>query len=435
MNKVWTVATTEFGSAVRTRAFIVGVLLMPVLMLGSVLVQRMAARQVDTTPKRFAVLDQTGSVYPTLAAAAEARNSRASASTAPEAESENAQAAFLPELIEPGGRDPEAIRLEVSERIRKGELFAFLEIPADLIDGTTPIRFYSDHPGESELPDWILATLTAEVTGRRFKDSGIDPAAVAKISKPLTLGNLGLVERSEGGQVKEAQEVDKVRTLAVPAVLMFLMFMVIMSSAPQLLNSVLEEKMSRISEVLLGSVSPFELMLGKLLGFGGVSLVLAALYVGGGYGVAVYYGYADALDPRMLAAFLLFQVLALLIFGSLYMAVGAACSELKDAQSLMTPVLLLTMLPVFVWTAVLKSPSSPFSVGASLFPPATPFLMLLRMALRPAPPAWQIVLSVVLTTLTALACVYAAGKIFRTGLLMQGKPPTFGELARWVVAR
>ncbi len=101
----------------------------------------------------------------------------------------------------------------------------------------------------------------------------------------------------------------------------------------------------------------------------------------------------------------------------------------------MMPVLLLSMIPVFVWTAVLKNPASPLSVGMSLFPPASPFLMLMRLALRPAPPAWQVALSVVLTTLTAMAIVGAAGKIFRTGLLMQGKPPSFVELARWVMAK
>jgi ABC-type Na+ efflux pump permease subunit len=84
---------------------------------------------------------------------------------------------------------------------------------------------------------------------------------------------------------------------------------------------------------------------------------------------------------------------------------------------------------------VLQNPASPLSVGMSLFPPASPFLMLMRLALRPAPPAWQVALSVVLTTATALVCVWAAGKIFRTGLLMQGKAPSFRELLRWVMAR
>ena len=117
------------------------------------------------------------------------------------------------------------------------------------------------------------------------------------------------------------------------------------------------------------------------------------------------------------------------------MAVGAACNELKDAQSLMMPVMLVSMFPMFVWVAVLRSPSSPLSVGLSLFPTASPFLMLMRMAMRPPPPVWQVGLSIVLCTLTSLLCVWAAAKIFRTGLLMQGKTPSYRELARWVMAK
>jgi ABC-2 type transport system permease protein len=128
-------------------------------------------------------------------------------------------------------------------------------------------------------------------------------------------------------------------------------------------------------------------------------------------------------------------VLAIMLYGSLYMAVGSACSELKDAQSLMLPIMMLSMFPAFVWTAVVQNPSSAVSVGMSLFPPASPFLMLMRLALRPAPPLWQVLLAVLLTIGSALLCVWAAAKIFRTGLLMQGKAPSFRELARWVMAR
>jgi ABC-2 type transport system permease protein len=176
-------------------------------------------------------------------------------------------------------------------------------------------------------------------------------------------------------------------------------------------------------------------MMGKLLGNAGIAMLLAALYVGGGFAVAAYYGYANVVSPGMIAALAFFLILAILLYGSLYTAVGSACSELKDAQSLMMPVMLLSMLPIFVWTAVLRNPASPLSVGMSLFPPASPFLMLMRLALEPAPPAWQVGLSVVLTTLTAVATVWAAGKIFRTGLLMQGKAPSFAELTRWVMAK
>ena len=117
------------------------------------------------------------------------------------------------------------------------------------------------------------------------------------------------------------------------------------------------------------------------------------------------------------------------------MAVGAACNELKDAQSLLMPVMMISMFPLFVWLGVALNPSSPLAVGLTLVPTASPFLMLMRLVLRPPPPYWQVGLSIVLTALTALVCVWAAAKIFRTGLLMQGKSPSFRELARWVLAK
>jgi ABC-type Na+ efflux pump permease subunit len=120
------------------------------------------------------------------------------------------------------------------------------------------------------------------------------------------------------------------------------------------------------------------------------------------------------------------------MFGSVFITIGAACSDLKDAQGMMPPAMLLLMLPWLTWFAILNAPDSAVSVGLSLFPTATPFLMFLRIMLPPGPPAWQVILSVIISTAATFGMVYAAGKIFRTGLLMQGKPPTFGEMWRWV---
>ena len=215
---------------------------------------------------------------------------------------------------------------------------------------------------------------------------------------------------------------------------MFLLFLPIMTISPQLINTVLEEKMSRISEVLLGSVQPFELMMGKLAGSGAVSSVLALLYMSGAYAAAAYFGVADAVTGTMLAAFVVYLVLAMFLFGALYISVGAACTNLKDAQSLVTPLMLITIVPLFTWMMVLRAPDSTASVLLSLFPPATPFLMLLRISVSPGPPLWQVILSVVLTAATTIGVIWAAGRIFRVGLLMQGKTPSFAELLRWVRA-
>jgi ABC-type Na+ efflux pump permease subunit len=203
-----------------------------------------------------------------------------------------------------------------------------------------------------------------------------------------------------------------------------------------MLNSVIEEKMSRISEVLVGSVTPFQLMMGKLAGGAAASILLSAIYISGGLAIAQYWGgYASSVTPAIVAWFLLFLILALFMFGSLFVAIGAACNDLKDSQNMMTPVMLLVMLPMFTAGSVLRAPDGTLALALSMIPTASPFLMLLRIALRPGPPLWQVLLSVTLLVATALCVVWAAGRIFRTGLLMQGKSATIPEMLRWVRAR
>ena len=446
--KVGVVAATEFNTAVRSKAFVISILFLPIIMIASVLLQTVVAQRADNAPKTIGVVDRSGTLYQAVAEAADARNA-ALAATAPKEEDgspdlddnpmRSSGSKFLLEPIEQGDRPESEFLLSLSDRLRQGGLDAFVVIPADAIAPKTSepgeIRFYSANPNDSAIRNWLEMTINAEVRDRRLRTAGIDPTKATLLSRPVRAENLTLLERGRdgSGDIRGAEKVDQIRSALVPAALMFIVFMVVMSSTPQLLQSVIEEKISRISEVLLGSLSPFELMMGKLLGGVGVALVLSTLYVGSSYGAAAYYGYADGIPPYLLAVTAMFIVLAVVLFGSLYLAIGSACSELKDAQSLMMPVMMLSLLPLFFWMAVLKAPNSPLAVGASLFPPATPYLMLMRMALKPGPPAWQVALAIGLTLLTVIACVWAAGRIFRIGLLMQGKPPSIRELVRWAV--
>jgi ABC-2 type transport system permease protein len=296
------------------------------------------------------------------------------------------------------------------------------------------VQYHSNHPSYDVLPAFLESAVGRAVLAIRFKAAALDPRLIDRLTRAPELENLGLVERDTAGQIRSPVAIDRLRAVAVPAAFMALMFLVVMSSSPQLLNSVMEEKMSRISEVLISSITPFELMMGKLLGSAAVSMLLAGVYLTGSYRVAAYWGYADALTPQMVGWFLLYLLCAVLLFGSLFISIGAACSDFKDAQSMMTPSMLLVMIPVFTWTAVLRAPDSALAVALSLFPPATPFLMLLRLALRPAPPAWQLALSVVLVGLTVIVAVRAAGKIFRAGILMHGKSASVREMIRWMRA-
>jgi ABC-2 type transport system permease protein len=216
--------------------------------------------------------------------------------------------------------------------------------------------------------------------------------------------------------------------------MMYLLFLSVMASAPQLLNAVIEEKMSKISEVLVASVTPFQLMLGKLIGTAAVSVVLALVYLAGGVYALVTGGQIDLLDPALLGWFVLFLICTVTMFGSLFISIAAASSDIKDAQGMMQPTMALVILPVIASTIVLRAPDSGIAIAASLFPTSAPFIMLIRLAIKPGPPAWQIAASVASMVVTTVFFVWAAGRIFRVGLLMQGKGATLAEMIRWIRA-
>ncbi len=431
MRRVLTIARSEFQTAVRSRGFLVGIMLMPLLFGGAVVLQRIVERQSNSAMRRVGIVDETGQLFAPLAAATEAwnRGKRDIGPNVPDGPQ------FAVERIPPGP-DRQALRLALSERVRRQELFAFVELPAGLLgtSGSVRIRYYSAAPAFRELPDWLQRAILKEVVSRRFIQANVSPIVVASLLKPVGTDEFGLAARGTDGHVREALELDRVRTIGIPVAFMFVLFLVVVMTTPQLMNSVLEEKMSRISEVLLGSVRPFELMLGKLLASTAVSAVMTVVYLTGGGWAANRWGYLDVLDPWMVAWFVVFLLLSVLMYGSFFIAIGAACSDLKDAQNLMGPAMVILMVPALTWTLVTRAPQSAFAVGVSLFPPATPFLMLLRLALPERPPAWQVVLGMLLTLAATMAVVWAAGRIVRTGLLMQGKGVSVGEMWRWIRA-
>jgi ABC-2 type transport system permease protein len=436
MRKALIVAQSEFVTLVKSKAFLVGLILMPVVMGTSIMLVRATKDATDMKDRTFAIVDYTGVIAEPLKGVANLYNSGTPSPM--DAVLPRKGSRFIPVEIKPSGADPQQLRLDLSNRVRKQEFFAFVEVPAEILDpaSNASIRYYSDHPSYNALPQWLRATVNAVVLNERFRRASVDRALVVRLTKQAPIDELGLFERGADGAIKAAEEVNAARAYGIPVAVLALMYITIMTSAPQLLNSVIEEKMSRISEVLIGSVTPFELMMGKLLGGAATSILLCGIYIAGGLIVVQYWGgYASALTPAIFAWFLLYLTLALFIFGSLFVAIGAACNDLKDSQNMMTPVMLLVMIPVFTAGTVLRAPDGTLATVLSLVPTAAPFLMLLRISLQPGPPMWQIVVSVVIMTGTALAVVWAAGKIFRTGLLMQGKSATLTEMLKWVTAK
>ena len=442
MRKTIVVAVREYHAAVRSKAFVVTLLAMPILMLGSIAAQVLLEDKVDISDRKLAVVDKTGRIYDILAAAALARNEADIFSTEDGQQTQD-QPKFVLEKATTDSDDWDQFLFGLSERVRSDDLFAFAIIPANVVeaggddgnggDTSAAVEYYSHSPTYRDLSRWLSATVNAEVLRLRFETAGLDPVVVAKASQPIPTDHLGLVSKDEAGEIVKAEKTNRGVEIGVPVGMMMLMLMVVMVGASPLVQSVLEEKMQRIAEVLLGSIPPFQLMMGKLLGTVGVSLTISVVYLGGAFAALGYLGYSKYIPTHLLLWFLVYQALAVLMYGAVFIAVGAAVSDIKESQSMLMPVMVLIMAPFFVWTSVLKAPTATFAVVVSLIPPATPMLMLLRQGIPPGVPIWQPILGIVGVLLTTVLIVFAAGRVFRIGILMQGKGAKFSEVLRWAL--
>jgi ABC-2 type transport system permease protein len=435
MHKTIVVALREYRSAVKTKAFLLGLIMMPIMFGGAIIVQALLRNNADTSDKRVAIADYTGQLFEAAAAAAKARNDNF-IYAGEGSERKQIQPRYVLEKVDPGANDSVRMSLALSERVRKKDILAFVIIEPGALQpgenaGRGAINYYSESPTYNQIQQWIAGPLNERIQFLRLQAANLDPIVVREATRRVAVGNLGLVKVDAAGNPIMAAETNMLANIFVPIGLMMLMFMVVMGTATPLMNTVLEEKMQRIAEVLMGSVPPFQLMLGKLLGTVGVSLTIAAVYLLGAFAALERTGYSQYFPWHLLSWFMVFQTLAVLMFGSIFVAIGAAVTDLKEAQSMMTPVMLLMMAPMFVWFNVVSEPNSSIALTMSLFPTATPMLMLVRQAVPPGIPLWQPMVGIVVVLCTTGLCIFAAGRIFRVGILMQGKGAKISELARW----
>ena len=437
MRKLWVVAAREYSAAVKTKAFIIGLLFMPIMMGGSVLVQLLVKDIKDVKDKHFAVIDRTGELYDRLNQAAETKHP-----------------GFVLHQEKPSAPDPKAIReqrFQLSERVRKGELFGFLDIGPEVLKAKkialnphegpqwdagdlSLVRYHTNRSTFMDFSRFAGIEISGIALEKRAKALNVPEDAVKEAAQAIPVASKGLLKRDPtSGEIEDARAASPMAAFLIPFMLIMLMFMTIMTGATPLMQGVVEEKMQRIAEVLLGSVPPFQLMLGKLLGMTAVSLTIGAVYLTGAYWAAHHYGYAEYASPSLLAWFLVFQTLAALMYGALFIAIGAACSDMKETQSLLLPVMLLACLPMFVMTNVIQEPNGPIATGLSFFPFATPMLMIARQAIPPGLPWWQPFAGMLVVLAATIVCVYVAARIFRVGILMQGKGAKLGEMLRWVL--
>lgn len=434
MNKVLVVFKREYLAQVQSKSFIITLVMMPLLMAGSILMQRIAGDGIDTKDRDIAVVDRTGVLFNALRQQADERNEKFTTNE----EGKRVQPRFVLTQVSP---DPDHAQQELalSKRVEARKLDGFLDIgPGVVHNHSEPdsdyVRYYSDSPTDRAFVQWLRGPLNQLLLSKRFAEANLSANVVENAIRPLDVNNLGLVKVDSAGQIQKAEESDRMTAFLVPYGFCMLMFMSVMVSGPQMMQNIIEEKTQRIAEVLIGSIPPFQLMLGKLLGVMAVSLTLISLYLAGGYFVATRYGKTDLIPLSQIVWMLSYGAIAMVMFGSIFSAIGAACSEIKDAQSLLMPVMIVVVLPLMLIVPVIHAPNGPLATWMSFFPPATPMMMVTRMAVPPGIPIWQPLAGIPLVLIFSVICIFAAGRVFRIGILMQGKPPKIADLMKWVVS-
>lgn len=411
MNKIVIVAVREFVETVKTRAFFFGVVLMPALIAGVILggerISKSSERQAEPL-RRIGVLDQ-GGVFEALRAQVDVYNAQNPAKPV--------------ELLPVDADEPESARLD---RVRSGAWYAFIEIPQAAVDGNAPVQV-ARGDAALEMGRTIQIWIDDAVQSVRFArhEPPIDLALVNMLKRDVPVVSIDVHTGQSAGD-------DRMMRVMTPFIFMFLLYTGTFGISYGLLTSVLEEKSSRVVELLLSALSPTQLMAGKILGMVGVGVLMLAVWGGAGYAVASSRHMTGLVRGAMLFYVVLYFVPGFLLTSSLLAAVGAACNTLKEAQSMASPLSLLNIFPMVLWFQISQNPQGPLATVLSFIPPITPFVMVLRLCADANTPLWQVVASQALLWVSVIVAVWAAGKVFRVGVLMYGKPPTLGELVKWV---
>jgi ABC-2 type transport system permease protein len=471
MRKLWVIAHREYVAMVGTKAFLFSLIMMPILMFGSILVMPLIQRVSSGKTYKIVVADGTGKLFTAIEKAANARNATVKESAKPSTENGDlsdsssnekakssreaaresimGQASDLWEFTQYDGIVDDAKRLELSDRLRTGELYAFIELPSNMFAQEQPsqdslatdgnnielskAKFYSQDALISEIRGWTTAIIQQQLRVARLQQYGlgdIDPKVFARIDAPVELSPSMPMLASDQGKKDDSSTMDSLIAMFLPFGVMMLMFMVILMAAQPMLESAMEEKSLRISELLLGSVTPAQLMGGKLLGNVGGSLVIFILYGAGGWFFLNAQGLSDKLPTQLIPWFLLFQLLGVLFFSSIFLTVGASVNELKEAQTMLLPVWMVLMAPMMVWFVAVREPNGIVATSLSFFPPSCPMMMVLRLASGTTVPVWQPPAAAVMMMVVTYLIVRTAGHIYRAGLLRNEGVRSFTQLFR-----
>jgi ABC-2 type transport system permease protein len=413
MPKLWAIVRREYVERVRTKAFVVGTILGPIVLGAMMIIPAFAAR-AGSKPLRVAVLDRTGAVQAQVEEALRAATFEGKSRFEP-----------VPMPDAPPGSREAALK----KAVLAGELDGYLELPADAVEKSSASYYGRNVSNRMDLSRMERA-VGGVLVSRRLSAAGLDPDRVKDLTRGLDLRTIRLTEQGE--------REDRGAALIFSIIMLMILYVSILMWGQFVMTSVIEEKGSRVIEVLASGVTPTTLLAGKLLGVGSAGLTQFLVWSLSLLGVSLFAAgplsgsfTMPEVTPLILVSFVLFFLLGFAFYSCLYAAIGAAVNTVQEAQSLVFPVMMPIIAGMVMFPAVLEAPDGPLAFTLSMIPGVSPLIMFLRIVVL-TPPAWQILLSVALMALAVMGLVWVVARIYRVGILMYGKKPTFPEMMRWV---
>lgn len=424
-NKILHIAKWEFVEKVKTKAFIISLVMMPMIMGVFGVLPGLLASKSDEKTKMFGIIDQTGQYVSLLSANIVGKyvlpngtpNYRLIDLATPDTlivrRPENASADTSIDLL---------VKIGIGS-IRDKTIEGFFVIPADIED-RGKVEFRSENVGNIRDQERFSKSLSDIITQRRLEKAGFDATKVRALLRDVDVKTIKI---SEKGEEKETGFLETFFSGYI--FIMMLMFLVI-TSGQMLVRSVVEEKSNRIVEVLISSCSSGELMSGKILGLTMLGIATVAFWV------MILVGVNFSIDKPFvnfehIVLMLTYFVLGYLFFAAVFVATGAPLSTEQEAQQVTSYVSIVLVFPIALAVPAMQNPDSMIVKVLSLIPFLTPTMMTLRLSIQ-MPALWEIVLSLVLLALSTVGMMWAASKIFRIGILVTGKKPNLKELWRWI---
>ncbi len=430
MNKITLILQREYLTRVKKKSFIIMTILGPILMAALIILPAFLADWSEATEKRIAVLDETGWFYDKFK------------------DQDNIKFYHVYEGLE----------AEKAETLyKRGDMLLYIPLP-ELNLPVNAQLFSTKQPGLS-VTAYVKSVMKQEVENRKLMASGIDPelikAAKAKI-------NLSTIKVDESGiETKSNTEVEVGLSILAGIMIYFFIFMF----GVQVLKGVMEEKSSRIVEVIISSVKPFQLMMGKIIGIALVGLTQFLLWIvlTGVFVLIFQLGFAGDIDlfgqqsqmlqqagndgnaeqfilvmqllndtdfTTMILSFLFYFLGGYLLYAALFAAIGGAVDQDADTQQFMLPVSIPLIFSVALSGVIINQPDSSLAVWLSMIPFTSPIVMMMRIPF--GVPLWQLWTSMALLILGFVGTTWLAGKIYRTGILMYGKKVDYAELWKWI---